>query len=74
MAILAAPFVVLAFAGIALVLLVFRKWKAALVLAFLALLVNGCTEQIPLRFSPEYTRHFPWIRKDAAYDLSLQPS
>ena len=53
MAILAAPFVVLAFAGIALVLLVFRKWKAALVLAFLALLVNGCTEQIPLRFSPE---------------------
>lgn len=27
MAILAAPFVVLVFAGIALVLLVFRKWK-----------------------------------------------
>ena len=53
MAILTAPFVVLAFAGLALVLLVFCKWKAALVVAFLALLVNGCTEQIPIRFSPE---------------------
>ena len=53
MAILAAPFVVLALAGFALVLLVFLKWKAALVVAFLALLINGCTEQIPLRLSNE---------------------
>ena len=51
MAILAAPFVVLAFAGLALVLLLFLKWKAALVVAFLALLINGFTEQIPFRFS-----------------------
>ena len=52
MAILAAPFVVLAFAGLALVLLLFLKWKAALLVAFLALLINGFTEQIPFRFSP----------------------
>ena len=45
--------------GLALVLLLFLKWKAALVSAFLALLVNGCTEQIPLRFSPELPDNKP---------------
>lgn len=53
MAILAAPVVVVGLAGLAVVFFAFLKWKTALVMAFLALLVNGCTEQIPLRFSPE---------------------
>ncbi|MBR5717318.1 MAG: endonuclease/exonuclease/phosphatase family protein [Bacteroidales bacterium] len=53
MAILAAPVVVLVLAGVTLLSLLLRKWKTTLIMAFLTLLVNGCTEQIPLHLSGE---------------------
>jgi len=59
MMILGAPFIVLALAGITLLLLLFRKWSAALIIAFMALLVNGCTEQIPLHLTKEFPQEKP---------------
>ncbi len=53
MMILGVPFIILGLAGIALLLLILRKWRAALILAFLTLLLNGWTEQIPLRISKD---------------------
>ncbi len=53
MAILAVPMLVIALAAVAVLLLLFRRWRTALVTALLALLVNGLTEQIPLRLPNE---------------------
>ena len=52
MLILAAPFVVVALGGLVLLLLLFRQWRAAVFVFCLGVLVNGCTEQIPLRLAP----------------------
>lgn len=53
MMILTAPFVVIALAGLTLLLLIFRKWTAVLLTAFLTVLINGWTEQIPLRLAKD---------------------
>jgi endonuclease/exonuclease/phosphatase (EEP) superfamily protein YafD len=59
MTILAAPFVIIALAGVTLLLLLLRFWNAALILAFLTLLVNGCTEQIPLHLTNQFPAEKP---------------
>lgn len=53
MMILAAPFAIIALTALTLLLLLFRKWSAALIMAFLTLLLNGWTEQIPLHIPKE---------------------
>ncbi len=59
MLILGVPFVILGLVAVTLLLLLFRKWRAALLLAFLTLLLNGWTEQIPLRFSKDVPAEKP---------------
>jgi len=59
MMILAAPFVVLVLAGITIVLLLFLKWKPALMMAFMTMLFNGWTEQIPLHLKKDVPAEKP---------------